>query len=221
MRDMQVLLSAYALGNKYIVCIGHLGNRYHLAELYKPPTGNFILLEVFPNERNASRAVNVVMPREEKNVFKLGRGHESDLRISDISVSRFHAILKYTKDGYYIEDNNSKFGTLAMATTLELTPSLMRAVQVGRTIVSASIRPVELLMYSSASSRDAAKFMLELEPDALQKVLEECMGGPGKADERSENKGADEKEEVEENLVALDMADNSEDECLLIKLTTE
>lgn len=42
--------------------------------------------------------VHLVMPDETKSVFKLGRGHESDVRISDISVSRTHAILKYSAD---------------------------------------------------------------------------------------------------------------------------
>jgi pSer/pThr/pTyr-binding forkhead associated (FHA) protein len=57
--------------------------------------------------------------------FKIGRGHESDLRVSDISVSRCHAMLKYdAKDThrYYLEDNLSKFGTLVLANggTVEL-----------------------------------------------------------------------------------------------------
>ena len=34
--------------------------------------------------------------------FKLGRGHESEVRINDISVSRCHAIIKYKDDGFYI-----------------------------------------------------------------------------------------------------------------------
>ena len=51
------------------------------------------------------------------NTFKLGRGHESDVRVSDISVSRCHAILKYdpSDHSYYLEDNLSKFGTLVLA----------------------------------------------------------------------------------------------------------
>lgn len=49
----------------------------------------------------------------QKSEFKLGRGHESEVRISDISVSRCHALIKYRDDGFYIEDNNSKFGTIA------------------------------------------------------------------------------------------------------------
>ena len=48
----------------------------------------------------------------------MGRGQESDLRVSDISVSRCHAILKYDAEhthSYYLEDNLSKFGTLVLS----------------------------------------------------------------------------------------------------------
>ena len=44
--------------------------------------------------------------------IKLGRGHECEIRIVDISVSRNHAAIKRKVDGFYIEDNKSKFGTL-------------------------------------------------------------------------------------------------------------
>ena len=39
------------------------------------------------------------------------RGHQSDITISDISVSRFHAFIKYEKINFLIFDNNSKFRT--------------------------------------------------------------------------------------------------------------
>jgi hypothetical protein len=47
-------------------------------------------------------------------VFKLGRGHESDLRINDISVSRCHAKIKLENGKFMLEDNQSKFGTLVL-----------------------------------------------------------------------------------------------------------
>jgi pSer/pThr/pTyr-binding forkhead associated (FHA) protein len=59
--------------------------------------------------------VHIVMPDENKSQFKLGRGHESDVRVSDISVSRCHAIIKYENGDFYLEDNLSKFGTLILA----------------------------------------------------------------------------------------------------------
>ena len=43
-----------------------------------------------------------------------GRGHETDVRITDITVSRQHAILNYSNEKFYIKDNNSKFGTLIL-----------------------------------------------------------------------------------------------------------
>ena len=45
----------------------------------------------------------------------IGRGIESDVRITDISVSRQHAQIKIDSKGYYyIQDQGAKFGTLAM-----------------------------------------------------------------------------------------------------------
>jgi len=55
-----------------------------------------------------------VISLAKKNPIKLGRGHDVDIRTTDISVSRFHALLKYNKGNFYIEDNNSKFGTLVL-----------------------------------------------------------------------------------------------------------
>jgi len=47
-----------------------------------------------------------------KETIRIGRGHESDVRISDISVSRCHSVIRLTDDAFVLEDNNSKFGTL-------------------------------------------------------------------------------------------------------------
>jgi len=48
--------------------------------------------------------------------MKIGRGHDNDLRIADISVSRTHAYLKFDPKlgGVVLEDNSSKFGTLVL-----------------------------------------------------------------------------------------------------------
>jgi pSer/pThr/pTyr-binding forkhead associated (FHA) protein len=47
--------------------------------------------------------------------IKMGRGHDADVRVTDISVSRLHAMIKKSQKGYfYVEDNNSKFGSLIL-----------------------------------------------------------------------------------------------------------
>jgi hypothetical protein len=111
------------------------GRKYHLVDVKLPDTANFLWLESLTFEKNSSRMVHVIKPTPDggKTQWKLGRGHESDLRVSDISVSRCHAILKYdaadTKR-FYLEDNLSKFGTLVLSSTgnVELEPSKTKAI---------------------------------------------------------------------------------------------
>lgn len=87
------------------------GKYYPLVD-FERPEGNYIILESLTMDKNSSRMIHVIRANEDKNSFKMGRGHEADIRISDISVSRTHAILKYVNGGFYLEDNMSKFGTL-------------------------------------------------------------------------------------------------------------
>lgn len=74
------------------------GRKYRLVDVDVPEDRTFLWLESLTFEKNSSRMVHLVMPDKDKNSFKLGRGHESDVRVSDISVSRCHAILKYEGD---------------------------------------------------------------------------------------------------------------------------
>ena len=77
-----------------------------------------------------------------QDVVKMGRGHDCDMRISDVSISRLHAILRVDDDGaVYLEDHQSKFGTLldtargALSIDIGTTPI---AVQSGRTVLTVS-----------------------------------------------------------------------------------
>jgi len=66
------------------------------------------------------------------------------VRINDISVSRCHAIIKCKNDGFYIEDNTSKFGTIILLKDkLRLKAHHTMAVQVGRTVISFTIKYVQ------------------------------------------------------------------------------
>jgi pSer/pThr/pTyr-binding forkhead associated (FHA) protein len=71
----------------------------------------------------------------------MGRGHDSDLRINDISVSRLHAMVKYKDGRFLLEDNMSKFGTLVLIKKkTPLIPGFNKAVQIGRTVVNFSVK---------------------------------------------------------------------------------
>ena len=82
-------------------------------------------------------------PSQSNHVFKMGRGHESDLRINDISVSRLHAMIKYKNGKFLLEDNVSKFGTLVLINKrTPLSPGYNKAVQIGRSVINFSVRAV-------------------------------------------------------------------------------
>jgi pSer/pThr/pTyr-binding forkhead associated (FHA) protein len=69
--------------------------------------------------------------------IKLGRGHECEIRVTDISVSRNHARIDKVGDDYYIFDNKSKFGTLVKEEQLSLDLSrIKQGVQIGRTVIT-------------------------------------------------------------------------------------
>lgn len=100
-------------------------------------TTPYIILESLNSEKNSSRTIHTVVIKSDKREFHLGRGHDSDLRINDISVSRRHASLEYREDGFYIVDFQSKFGTLVLHSDNVVVPeSTHTTMQIGRTVVT-------------------------------------------------------------------------------------
>ena len=79
---------------------------------------------------------------ENKKELKVGRGHDCDLLLSDVSVSRFHFKIMQHFDNLFIEDHDSKFGTLILIQTPELilNYTLPLYIQVGRTFLLIKIK---------------------------------------------------------------------------------
>lgn len=72
------------------------------------PKGNYLILE---GACEKTKSVMMIQNVPEGGI-KLGRGHDCEIRITDISVSRNHALIKFNGSGFSIFDNKSKFGTL-------------------------------------------------------------------------------------------------------------
>lgn len=141
------------------------GQIWNLVDLKRPEdkTTPYIILESLNSEKNSSRTIHTVIIKSEQRVFQLGRGHDSDLRINDISVSRRHASLEFRDDGFYIVDFQSKFGTLALLSDNVTVPETThQTLQIGRTIVTikAKIRskvPEFTTNNSNLSNKNKAK----------------------------------------------------------------
>lgn len=97
-----------------------------------------ILESVSTNTSKVVHVLNMVATDE----VKIGRGHDTDMRVTDISVSRLHALIKKSQKGYfYIEDNHSKFGTLALVKSpIQMIPTEVNYIQAGRTMLEISIK---------------------------------------------------------------------------------
>lgn len=86
--------------------------KYERPQIVESETPAYIVLESITNA--AGKVIHVVN-MQKTDEARIGRGHDVDVRITDISVSRLHALIKKTSNGYfYVQDNRSKFGTLTL-----------------------------------------------------------------------------------------------------------
>lgn len=104
------------------------------------PESQYIILEGLCKDKNSPKSLHVVSMNG-KSCIKVGRGHESELRVSDISVSRCHASIRLQGGKFYLDDENSKFGTVVQVKrpiSLEMVEQL--TIQTGRTLLSFELR---------------------------------------------------------------------------------
>ena len=118
----------------------HGGQKYKLIDIERPQSKNFAIFKSLNQEKGTERTVHVIIPADSKRIFKLGRGHEADIRITDISVSRIHASLKFIGEEIFIEDNTSKFGTLMMMPKVVVGEGMYQSIQIGRTVINLQIK---------------------------------------------------------------------------------
>eukprot|EP00929_Paragymnodinium_shiwhaense_P024308 TRINITY_DN14999_c0_g2_i1.p1 TRINITY_DN14999_c0_g2~~TRINITY_DN14999_c0_g2_i1.p1 ORF type:complete len:433 (+),score=70.96 TRINITY_DN14999_c0_g2_i1:76-1374(+) len=118
----------------------------------------FIVLEnLVPQSQHARHGLHVISVAEKE--LKLGRGHESDVRIADVSISRCHAIVRFERGQFLLQDNNSKFGTLvALKKPRQLEPNSPISIQMGRTVLSFKMK------HASADGRPWEPGMTPLVP---------------------------------------------------------
>lgn len=82
-----------------------------------------MLLEALNSDEILKKNTKIVHIIDFKKLKELnvGRGHDNNVRITDISISRLHCKLYCQKGQIYIDDQGSKFGTLvAVKNALDL-----------------------------------------------------------------------------------------------------
>ena len=116
---------------------------------------NYLILESLTLDKNKNKFLYVIS-LENNHKIKLGRGHDSDILLSDISVSRIHCVISTENKNVYIEDNNSKFGTLILiqSPSIQMVENLPLYFQVGRTFFNCRFKKqAKLLQCCGVSER--------------------------------------------------------------------
>eukprot|EP00826_Nyctotherus_ovalis_P057228 TRINITY_DN7817_c0_g3_i1.p2 TRINITY_DN7817_c0_g3~~TRINITY_DN7817_c0_g3_i1.p2 ORF type:complete len:148 (-),score=25.32 TRINITY_DN7817_c0_g3_i1:112-555(-) len=132
--------------------------KYSLVDLEKPAEGAYIELETTCEEDVHSKFIYIATVAPGKKEFKLGRGHDTDIKLGDISVSRLHALIVVTEKGFVLKDNGSKFGTLLlMPSEPQRIPAASElALQIGNTALTLSLKP------SKRGAKKSVDEMLEM-----------------------------------------------------------
>ena len=82
-----------------------------------------------------------VLSCDSHNVISIGRSHETNLRINDITVSRFHSEIIKENNKFYIRDLYSKFGTgiLIQNNKIKIKEDFPLYIQIGKNIMEIKI----------------------------------------------------------------------------------
>ena len=112
---------------------------FELIDLQKPLDCDYIILESLNQMKENCNIKSIHVIQLTGDELTIGRGHESDVRINDISVSRSHAKLKYnpTEGTLLLRDLKSKFGTLILIKKPLKIKERKIHLQIGRTYIEA------------------------------------------------------------------------------------
>ena len=118
-------------------------NYYQILDFSENKFNNYIKFETIP-EKSYKNTKNIyIVNFDNKNTINIGRSHDSDLRITDVTVSRTHCkITKTEKNELILEDSHSKFGTLISfhMMKVQIFYNTFLTVQIGKTLIEMNIK---------------------------------------------------------------------------------
>jgi len=91
----------------------YFNGKIHELLTFKLPNPPYIIFEHFSKDENNCCGIYIA-GFSIKQELKIGRNNENDIRLNDVSVSRYHSKICLHEKDVYIEDTNSKFGTLIL-----------------------------------------------------------------------------------------------------------
>ena len=128
---------------KFPDLIKHNGKMHHLLD-FSQDFESYLTLESLTLDKYKNKFIYTISLVESNKKLRLGRGHDCEILLSDISVSRIHCYLVADKTNktLFIIDNDSKFGTLALIQSpfIKIEELLPLNIQIGRTYIECKIK---------------------------------------------------------------------------------
>jgi hypothetical protein len=114
-----------------------------LIDLHRPKDKNYIILESLNQVKDGNNYKSIhVIVMEKNSKIVMGRGHEADVRINDISVSRLHGTITLEDNNkILLRDLGSKFGTLALIQNNYVCSNKKVCLQIGRSYMEVRTCP--------------------------------------------------------------------------------
>ena len=125
-------------------------NLYEIFDFIQMKFNNYIIIETIPINYNSEeirkkREIFVLSFDEKESIF-IGRSHSTDMRLNDITVSRYHSKILFNreKSKYYIRDMGSKFGTgiLIQNNNLKINSNFPLYIQISKCTILLSIQKI-------------------------------------------------------------------------------
>ena len=88
-------------------------NKLYNITFYRPDYEEFIVLESVRADEERIKYIHLIS-FDNKNEIVIGRSNKCQLSIPEISISRVHSVIHKRFGELYLEDNNSRYGTLVL-----------------------------------------------------------------------------------------------------------
>ena len=177
--------------NKLPDYIRHKNKLYKIIE-FKTEFNNYISFENLTLDKQKNKFIYMINLDNKKEI-KIGRGHESNILLSDISVSRVHCILNIINKSVYLEDNNAKYGTLVLVQTqrLNVIDNADLNLQIGRTFINCKIKAPFKFFKCCDSVKEATNYNLYFKQNAKKIGMKKIMTVKTEVDEKDEKESND------------------------------
>ena len=198
--------------------IRHKNKLYKIIEFHTN-FKNYLSFENLTLDKQKNKFIYIINLSKDKKI-KVGRGHESNILLSDISVSRVHCLLNVENDNIYLEDNNSKYGTLVLIQTpkINLAENIFLNLQIGRSFINCKVKkPFKLFGCCGITERNDSNFYFRQNEKKIG--MKKILTVKTEVDIEEENEEDEEKRETERGVeidIDVDEDDNLNKSCINI-----